>query len=419
MKGPRRFLPGKAWLLFAAVLVVSLNFRGPIVAPSPVLGLIRSELEMSSAVAGLLTAIPVLCFGLATPAAAALISRSGANLAVILTMIGVLAGSIVRSTDGTASALAGTAVIGLAVTIGNIVLPVIIRRDFAPRHANMVMGGYTAAMNVGSLFTSLLTAPLAAVLGWRVALVAWSVLAVVGVVIWARAVRAVHGRIRESPPGGTEGESGNPAADPGDGPGAEPHLERRFAALRRPLAWLMLMGFGAQAFSYYGITAWLPTILQDLNGQSIEAAGASSSLFQIFGAVGALAVPLLATRLRASTVAAVVGVLWITLPVGLMAAPSNWFLWSSLGGIAQGGGITIIFIILMRLAGSDRQAAGLSAMVQGGGYTLAAMGPSLIGALHDAAGSWYLPLTVISGCVVLMGASTVAGGVAVERRRRR
>jgi MFS transporter, CP family, cyanate transporter len=54
----------------------------------------------------------------------------------------------------------------------------------------------------------------------------------------------------------------------------------------------------------------------------------------------------------------------------------------------------------------------LSAMVQGGAYGVAATGPLVIGAVHDATGGWTVPLLVILGAVGVMavaGAASAGG----------
>ncbi|MCU1603678.1 MAG: transporter, partial [Modestobacter sp.] len=181
---------------------------------------------------------------------------------------------------------------------------------------------------------------------------------------------------------------------------------------RRPVAWGLLIAFTGQAFSYYGITAWLPSLLADEQGLSRSAAGVSSSLFQLLAIVGAFAVPaLVAWWGRPSLVLLAVTGLWATLPLGLLFAPSLWPLWCSLAGAAQGGGITIIFIAIVRRSRDLTENRRMSAMVQGGGYTVAATGPLVIGALHDASGGWTAPLLVILGAVAVMAvAGTPAAG---------
>ncbi|MCU1603743.1 MAG: transporter, partial [Modestobacter sp.] len=186
------------------------------------------------------------------------------------------------------------------------------------------------------------------------------------------------------------------------------------APWRRPVAWGLLIAFAGQGFSYYGITAWLPSLLADEQGLSRSAAGASSSLFQLVAIVGSFAVPaLVAWWGRPSLVLLAVTGLWATLPLGLLFAPSLWPLWCSLAGAAQGGGITILFIAIVRRSRDLTESRRMSALVQGGGYTVAATGPLVIGALHDASGGWTVPLLVILGAVAVMA---VAGAPAAGGR---
>ena len=151
----------RSWILLACIGLIALNMRGPFVAVAPVLGPMQQELGFTSVELGLLTGIPVLCFSLAAPLASLAGRRLGAELAITLTLAGVLAGVAVRSAGGGAMVMAGTVILGLAITVGNIAVPLIIRRDFSPRRQGTAMGIYTAALNVGSFVTSVVTAPLA------------------------------------------------------------------------------------------------------------------------------------------------------------------------------------------------------------------------------------------------------------------
>jgi MFS transporter, CP family, cyanate transporter len=384
-------------LLLAGVLLVALNLRGPLVAIAPVVGELRADLHVGAGTVGLLTSIPVLCFGLAAPVASLLIARTGVHRAVLVSLAGVLAGTLLRSAGSPATAVLGTVVIGVGITVGNVVVPVVIGRDF-PGATNVVTAAYTAALNVGSTLTSALTAPLADVLGWQLALVAWGVLVVVAALVWTAALRrqvaresAAQAAAEDAPP--------PPVAD---GP----------SLWRQPAAWGLMIAFAGQAFSYYGATAWLPELLSDEQGLSRATAGVSSSLFQVFAVVGAFSVPaLVAWWKRPSLVLLVVTLFWATLPVGLLAAPSLWALWCSLAGAAQGGGITVVFIAVVRRSRDLTENRRLSALVQGGGYTVAATGPLVIGACHDATGGWTVPLLVILGSVAVMAvAGTAAAG---------
>ena len=145
--------------VLVGLLLFALTLRGPFVVISTVTGELNSELGMSVTAIGVLTSLPVLCFGLAAPGASALIARLGVERSVLLSLVGTMVGVLIRSTGGIPGALFGTLVMGLAITVGNVVSPVLIGRDFRGRAAT-VTGGYTAALNVGSMITLTATGPL-------------------------------------------------------------------------------------------------------------------------------------------------------------------------------------------------------------------------------------------------------------------
>ncbi|MPY85612.1 MAG: MFS transporter [Actinophytocola sp.] len=175
----------RRWLLLTAVVLVAINLRGPIAAVSPVLPELRATLGLGSGSASLLTSIPVLCFSIAAPAASMLAARTGLERAISIGLAGIALGTVVRSLDGPAAMLAGTVIIGVAITVGNVLVPVVIKRDFADR-VGIVTGLYTAALAGGAALTAALTAPIAAAGGWRLALAVWAGIAVLAWCAWAR-----------------------------------------------------------------------------------------------------------------------------------------------------------------------------------------------------------------------------------------
>ena len=109
-----------------------------------------------------------------------------------------------------------------------------------------------------------------------------------------------------------------------------------------------------------------------------------------------------------------------------MAAP---YLWVGLIGAGQGAcfalGLNLLVLRTQRVADTAR----VSAMAQSIGYTLCAAGPLLVGLLHDATGSWTVPLVLLLALLVpqlaagrSQGAPAPSGpdapGYAVRRRCR-
>jgi CP family cyanate transporter-like MFS transporter len=380
-----------AALLVVAIVVLALNLRGPFVAVSAVLEPIRSDLGISASTAGLLTSLPVLCFGVATPLASALLGRTGLGRGVSISLIVLLVGIVVRSLDGLPAALAGTVLIGLAITVANVAVPVVIGRDL-PRWSGAVLGIYTAALNVGSMITLTFTVPIADAAGWRIALLAWGALVLVGLAVWWYATR--H-QVRAD------------AAARADDPAPAGEDDRVW--WRRPVVWGLTVGFAGQAFAYYGVTAWLPLLLRDELDMTPAAAGASASIFQIAAILGAFGVPVLLRLCPGPRpVVLIVAAAWTTLPLGLLLAPQLWALWCSVAGAAQGGGLVVIFALVVRRARDQTDGRRMSALVQGGGYLVAATGPTVVGAVHEATTSWTEPLLVVLAAILLMGVAATA-----------
>lgn len=418
---------GAAGLVVAGVLVGALSLRGPIVAPTPVLSQIEADLGIGSTAAGLLTTAPVLMFALLTPLAALVIRRAGAELALLVSLAGVLFGTFLRALPGYGWMLTGMFLIGAAITIGNVVIPVIIRRDIPPARVPLVTAAYVAMLNGGSLITSLLTAPLAAAIGWHSALLVWSIITLAGVLLWGVHLRraAAAGDLwgeRYSGAGGSSADGSRSASDRDAArddatdvlTGPVPVPTRSWSVFRQPVAWMLLLAFSGQTTIYYGLSTWLPTLLADEQGLSATQAGGVTAFFHGIAVVGAFIVPLL-TRFTPRLVPALtICASWIGLTVGMLVAPEWAVLWLSLGAVGHAGGFVVIFSALVAVARSDAQAAGMSAFVQGGGYLIGAAGAPLMGALHELTGGWQAVLVfslvyVLVYSVLLVAAVSAAG----------
>jgi MFS transporter, CP family, cyanate transporter len=358
-------------LLLVGIALLAFQLRSPLVAVAPVAGAAQEGWGIGPAAFGLLTTIPLLCFGLATPLGPLAARRFGVEGAIEVSIVGIVVSTVLRSLDGYGFALAAAVLLGVSITIGNVLVPTVIRRDVRASARAAATGFYAAFISVGTVLTSVATVPLAQLVGWRAAIAAWSVVGVLTAAFWLLLLR------------------GRPAD--------EPVLADQPPARFRPdlLAVLLSVAFASQAFSYYAVTTWLPTLLADERGFTAVVAGTASSVFQLAGVVGAIGVPVLALRLHPRTILAIIGVLWITLPLGLLLIPEQFVLLSVLGGTAQGAGFAGLFTIIATAGGDARRTTTLSAVVQSAGYLVAAAAPPLLGAVHEASGSWTAPMLVV------------------------
>ena len=375
-------------LQLAGLMLVAFNLRAAIAAVSPVLPEIRADLGLSASTAGLLTTLPVLSFAVFAPAAAWLGHRIGLDRAILYACLVITAGTVWRVAGGAVTLLAVTMVIGAAMTVGNVLGPVVVKRDFAAR-AGPVMGLFTAFLILGAAAAAALTAPLAAVWDWRIALAVWALLAFVAALVWYRATRG------RRPPAQSQVEPTRPAVR---------------GLWRNGVAWGITTLMGAQAAAYFAMTAWLPTLLVDEAGVELGTAGLGQALFQVMGIAGTLLVSVL-IRVRSSQVwlAATIALGWAVMPAGLLVWPAGWPLLTLVGGIAQGAGIALALTLVVLRAYDSSVTNELSAMMQLVGYLIGAGGPVAVGVLYELTGSWVVPMTVVIG---LAGSMALSGMIA-------
>lgn len=385
----------REWPFLLAVASMGLMLRGPVVAVAPIAGTISLDLGLSAVQIGLLTGLPVLCFALLTPFASFLAGRTGPRAAVLIAIAGTGLGTIVRSAGGVEAIFVGTILMGAFITVGNVVLPVVIRQRTTSR-VGVVTGIYAAALNMGSMLTSLATAPLASAFGWQIALLFWLVFVILAGVVW---LLVIPKPVADAP------------AHRIDVP-SDAVVTASRALWVAPL--LLAIAFAGQAFAYYAITAWLPTLLADEVGFSPTAAGAGASVFQFVGVAGAIAAPGIMALIGRARAVATIAALWLVFLVGMIAAPHAWLAWTVVGGLAQSTGISAMLMLIVTISLDVHTSRRTSALVQGLGYGLGSFGPTLIGGLYDATGGWSVPLAAVMASVLVFG---VFGVMATVRAR--
>ncbi len=378
---------GRRFLLAVGLLLVSLNLRPSISALSPVLGTIRRSTGLSAAGAGLLTTLPLICFGLLAPVAHRLVRRSGTGGVILCCLVVLLAGILVRSTNY-AGLFIGTLLIGVAIAIANVLMPGIVKRDF-PRQVSLMTGLYTALLSAGAALAAAVTAPLARALGgnWRLATGAWAlpVLVAIGVIVPLR----THAH-----PAREVVVVGEPTK----------------ALWRSPVAWAVTLFMGMQSLEFYSALAWLPTVFHD-RGVSVVNAGLLLAATNTVAIFSAFVTPWIAHRIGDVRLAVLAAVALVALGLtGLLADPHHLdALWAVLLGGGQGASVSLALTVMVLRSSNQHQAMALSGMAQGVGYLVAAVGPTLLGVLYDIVHSWDLPLMVLLGLLVVQaGAGCLA-----------
>lgn len=371
--------------LVASILVVALNLRLAITSLGAALDRIGAD-GTSHTVLGVLTSLPVLCFAVIGATTTLVTRRLGHERALHASLLLLAVGLVGRVLGGTATLLVGTVVACAGVALANVLIPAIVKERM-PSRVGLVTGTYTASLSVGSALGAAATIPIANATGdWRFGLAAWAAVALLATVVWWPHVR------------GGRREVGSPM--------------RATTLWKQPTAWAVTVLFGTQSTYAYVQMSWLPSVYADA-GLSDRTAGALLALSVLVGVPFFLVAPTLAARARRTgDVVVALTVLTAAGWLGLLLAPAGapW-LWAAL----IGGGGAVFPITLSLFAARTATAtdtAALSTMAQSIGYLIAAPGPFLVGALHDATGSWAAPITLL----LALGVAQVAAGYLAGRR---
>ena len=356
------------WLLIAGITRVAFNLRPAIASVGPLVADIRAETGLSNAALGFVTTLPLLAFGGLSLLAVGVGRRLGMDRAVGLAVLLLGAGTLLRGAEPLAALYAGTALLGVGVALGNVLLPALAKRHF-PHRSGPITSLYSTMMGLGATAAAGLSVPLAAVLGWRGALAVWVLPAVLALLVWLPQMRAT------------------PAV-------AVSSSRVTFAALARSrLAWQVSLFMGFQSLTFFVLVAWLPDLLQS-RGASEAAAGGLLALAQAVGMAGTALVPVWAGAARDQR-----GIIWVLVlleALGLaglaVSGVALAWLWVSLLGFVLGGTFGLALTLLVLRAGDAETTGRLSGMAQSVGYLLAATGPPLFGWLHDVTDGWRVPL---------------------------
>src|SRR5699024_4623194 len=82
----------------------------------------------------------------------------------------------------------GTVLLSMAIGVGNVLTPAIVRRDF-PHHVAQITGWYTAAMSGSAALASAAVVPISGWLTWELALSTAALFAIFSANIWALRLR--------------------------------------------------------------------------------------------------------------------------------------------------------------------------------------------------------------------------------------
>jgi len=367
------------WVVLTALALVAVNLRTLLTSIPAVTVDIQSATGWSDVSIGLLTTVPVIFMGLVALIVPTIAARFGRTqtvwlaLAVLAIAAGIRWWATVPGVLPVSVVLAGT---GIALASG--LVPSIVREQ-VPEAIGASTGLWTSVMFTGATLGAALTVPLAQLTGsWQAALALWAVPAVIAFMAWA---------LVEKP--------WRHALDTG-----LPRVRLSSLPWRSPIAWALTAYMAINSVVFYGAVAWIAPSLNE-RGWDADESGWLFGLFAFSQIIGGLALPWLTQKMPGRrlvwvlTVIVTVACLVVFAIEPTLATPLTLFLF----GAANSGGFAMSLGMLSEFAPDAAASARLTAMAFTVTYLVAALGPTLAGAILQVTNSWvavFLVLAVIA-----------------------
>lgn len=366
--------------LCLGVILIGANLRLPITGVGPVLGEIQDDLHLGGLAAGILNSVPLLIFALLSLIAPSLGRRYGAERVLGISMIAIAVGTVLRSLPLTGAIWIGTLLLSAGIAFGNVLLPGLVKRDF-PSNAASVIGLYAAAMAGMGGVAAGLAVPISKIAGsdWRWSLGIWSVLAIITLLVWFPQMRqkAAHATSKKLI--------------------SEPQV----SPWKHSIGWQVSLFFALHSFVFYSIVDWFSSYAI-ASGTTAARAGTYLLIYQLIAIATNLgSAPLIKRANDQVTLGFLCGILLVIGSTGLQLAPAWSLLWLIFAGLGAGVAMVTSLSLFALRTRDHHQAAALSGMAQFVGYAGAALGPLLVGTIHDLTQEWRWPFAMLLVCSIL------------------
>ncbi|WOS96344.1 CynX/NimT family MFS transporter [Nosocomiicoccus massiliensis] len=353
------------WMLIISLMLVASILRAPITAVGPVVDQIKASLQISNTVAGLLTTIPLLIFGIASPIIPKLVRKYSINLIIFYSLIFILCGLVIRNLSSVEWFILGTIIIGLGIAVGNVTIPSYVKLKF-PLHIGLVTGLYGAVMNGMAGVGGGLSFPLSEVsrYDYKLSLSIWLILALLAIVFWIKQLKA--------PTYHTKGVDEN-----------TPTLTVKDITKSR-IAWGLALSFGLQSMIFYSVVAWVPTILV-AQGLTFKTAGYYFMFAQFIQVPIAFIFPQFVESVKNKRIPVIIIFICFITGFSLMFVQQNIVLLIAmlLIGSSAGSAFSTCMVLFSLKANTYDGSMMLSGFSQSVGYIIAASGPLLMGMIQD------------------------------------
>ncbi|WP_348519075.1 CynX/NimT family MFS transporter [Campylobacter sp. CCS1377] len=358
------------WINVAIVIIVAFNLRAPITAVGPIIDNIKNTYDLNSTLAGVLTSLPLIAFG----SISFIVGYFSPIRAIVFGIFLIFIGEIIRSYFGVYGLFVGMLAIGCGIAIANVLLPSFIKEKFPKKMASM-MGIYSLVLSISSIVGIALAIPLLNVLDLKLSMLFWVIFAFLALMIYYP--QAKNGRIFR----------------------VKKKEAKKINLFANSTTWKITFFFGLQAFLAYALFFWYIQILIE---KDISKSFATNIMLfcQLIALPVALFGPLLLGKIKAKFHSLYIAILcaMYVLSFGILLCFNDikmLILAAFIMGFPWGGVFGISLLFIAQKSANAKIAAKLSALSQGFGYLIAALGQWIIGFFHDEFENFQISLILL------------------------
>ena len=354
-------------IILLGIILLGMILRTPITSVGAIIGPLKNLLEINNTVAGLITTIPLMAFAIFSPFVAKISNKIGLEKTLYLAAIVTSIGLLLRFYINTSVFFVTTFIIGVGLTVGNVLIPGLTKKYF-PENLGVMTGFYAVVMNISASVAAGISYPiLSSNVGGEkfstgLAVNIWLIVSLLNIVIYAIITKnSKSERIEDKKTGGK-------------------------GYLRSLKMWSVMLSMGLQSALFYCSVSWFAEIMIS-KGFTPSEAGLLLSISQFAQFPSTFLVPVLAEKIKNKLIIPIFITLgYVASLIGMVYIQGNFALMTIyivLFALAGGGSFSYVMYLFSAKSKNEEEAADISGLAQAGGYWLAAIFPPLLGYIRD------------------------------------
>ena len=355
-------------IILLGIIFLGMILRTPITSVGAIIGPLKNLLEINNTVAGLITTIPLIAFAIFSPLVAKISNKIGLEKTIFLATIVASIGLLLRFYINTSVFFVTTFIIGVGITVGNVLLPGLTKKYF-PENLGVMTGFYAVVMNVSASIAAGISYPILNTniggekFSTGLAVNIWLIISVLNIVIYAIITKnSKSERIVKDKKTGVTGY------------------------LKSVKMWSVMLSMGLQSALFYCSVSWFAEIMIS-KGFTPSEAGLLLSISQFAQFPSTFLVPVLAEKIKNKLIIPIFITLgYVASLIGMVYIQGNFALMTIyivLFALAGGGSFSYVMYLFSAKSKNEEEAADISGLAQAGGYWLAAIFPPLLGYIRD------------------------------------